>query len=141
MKYIIIYAKGFNDKIIVVDEPITYDNQDRMSFFNEFYFEIFKNEYLPLLNQKELDLLTLKTNSFLKDSYRKIVTKDITERHHKVTKIFLGIEYELFIVEDRLAILGIDLYNINIYALQNNISIEYKTFETKYEMSRSDIWY
>lgn len=140
MKYIIIYAEGFNDKIMVVDEPITNDNQDRMSFFNEFYNGINENEHLLLLNTKKMDYLAQKTNYFLNNDYRKIVTKHVTERHHKVVKSFLNKEYELFIIEDRLAILGIDLYNINIYSKQNNIPIQYKTFETKKEMSLSNIW-
>jgi hypothetical protein len=139
MKYVIIYAKGFNDKIMVVDEPATYDKQNRMSFFNEFYIDIVKNQFLPLLNQKELDFLIQKTNSFLEINYRRIITKDVTERHHKVTKIFLGKKYDLFVIEDRLAILGIDLYNINIYAKQNNSSIQFKTFETKNELIQSNI--
>ena len=139
MKYIIIYAKGFNDKIMVVDEPVTYDNEDRMSFFNDFYNDINENEHLLLLNTNKMDYLTQKTNSFFNNDYRKIVTKHVTERYHKVVKSFLNQEYELFIIEDRLEILGIDLYNINIYAKQNNIPILYKTFETKKDMSLSAI--
>lgn len=139
MKYVIIYAEGFNDKIMVVDEPATYDKQNRMSFFNEFYIDIVKNQFLPILNQKELNFLIQKTNSFLELNYRRIITKDVTERHHKVTKIFLGKKYDLFVIEDRLAILGIDLYNINIYAKQNNSCIQFKTFETKNELIQSNI--
>lgn len=71
MKYIIIYAEGFNDKIMVVDEPITNDNQDRMSFFNEFYNGINENEHLLLLNTKKMDYLAQKTNYFLNNDYRK----------------------------------------------------------------------
>ena len=134
MKYIIIYAESFSDKIMVVNELETYDNQNRMSFFNEFYSDINNYEYLPLLIQKELDFLIKRASVFLQPDYRKKVTKHVSERHHKVVKSFLGKDYELFVIEDRLAILGIDLYNINIYAKLNNLPIQFKTFETKREM-------
>ncbi|WP_397364141.1 hypothetical protein [Olleya sp. R77988] len=137
MKYIIIYAEGFPDKIMIVDEPKHFDSQNRMSFFNKFYnIKNTKKGSLTTLETAKVLKLKEEISFYLQDSYRKRATKDITEKHHKVKKVFLDKEYELYVIEDRLAILGIDLYDINIYAKENNISIQYKTANSIKESSR-----
>jgi len=136
MKFIIIYAEGFSDKIMVVDEPNDFDGQNRMSFFNEFYN--IKDKPLSFLDFEELNKLENKIYYFLDNNLRKnILSKiKISKFHHIVKKTFLDKDYELYVIEDRLAILGIDLYNINIYAKSNNTSIQYKTANTRKDFSR-----
>lgn len=140
-KFIFIKSDGFNDLIVIADEPNQEDNQNRMEIFKQFYdtSKIEKEGLLNLLDEECMSELKLKAMYFLSKEYRNSIIRsdksNFKENYFSITKFFLNESYLLDGIDDRLAITCIDIYNINGHSKLTNNSILYMTANTKYEAS------
>ena len=139
--YVFLKCEGFDIVMVVNDSYKSneiFDKHNRKDFFAEFYelSSLNKEGVLPLLDVESMQRLKEKTILYISETIGKKASGAFPKDYFSVNKKFLNKEYLLDPVYSSMAILGIDLYNINEYARNKNVPIQYITAETKAESIR-----
>lgn len=141
-KYIFIKIENSEHITMVVDDTDIHNNQNRMELFTKYYdVDILEKEgHLNTLSDIQMEELKKDVLYYLNDEYMSNLSRSdksrFPENYFSSKKYFLEKEYFLDSGEDRLAILALDLYNINLFAKENNVPIIYVTANTKAEVAR-----
>ena len=141
-KYIFINAEKFDSLIMIGNDIDNFNNQNRMDLFTKYYGigTLEKEGYLDILSDIQMEKLKKDAIYYLNDEYMSNLSRSdkskFPENYFSVKKYFLDKEYLLDPGEDRLAILALDLYNINLFAKEHNVPILYVTADTKAEAAR-----